>query len=506
MPRGVRVSTVKKTLGNADVQKMFSSALGTDDSVDVDIAWPKFKNVRHHVLRFIKLMQWISELDWLGEYFPSELDQVAKFTAELENEFKETFAAAPDLDAAALVNPAHRALFDALDMEGKIQFNTGVAASSPADVERFSAEYKMLVESDLVKTAVVTCSNLTTHKTHLENIDKLSPRFLLTPGLEYSPINDLLAANFKAFYIDDRLSEGQRQNLLVFLHKLYSVTHDVYEASSAPDIDVDKFVEIITSSLQQVKGQIPRCDDAFKRLESSVGLLRENFGKYYRDSHSSGNPSLLMENFVLDVADSSQGASMSVRAQFKRIIAFYRKNMAAQPKTAETQTLFSELERNFKELEKRESQAEGALDDEDDEAAASKAIEDEQVAIDREAEMRMTGVAKQAREEGRGMNEEERAEHKAELQRRRKRRANAKKNATKSMNQRLDSEYVPSLLYSQLFADDDGDDDDDDDYEMVAAPQTPSPSPSGKVEAAAPPEPEGAAPPEPKGAAPDSEQ
>src|SRR5690606_16079398 len=115
-----------------------------------------------------------------------------------------------------------------------------------------------------------------------------------------------------------------RQYLMVVLHKLYAIGHDVYEAVSAPDVNVNDFVEVIMGSIGDVQKHIPRCDAAFKKIIESVDLLKGNFGDYYKDFTASGNPTIIMENFVVDVSKNTK-SSPAVTAQFRRIIAHYRK-------------------------------------------------------------------------------------------------------------------------------------------------------------------------------------
>jgi len=189
--------------------------------------------------------------------------------------------------------------------------------------------------------------------------------------VSFAPLPDLSRVNFKQMYVDDRLDPGDREFILVVLHKMYVISHDVYEAVSAPDIDVDEFVEVIMSSIGEVKKQIPRCDGAFQKIIESVDLLKGNFSGYYKDYVASSNPTIIMENFVIDVSKNTQ-ASPTVTAQFRRIISHYRKLASQQATNPKLQSLFAQVDANFAELEKksREAESESESEDEDDMAAA----------------------------------------------------------------------------------------------------------------------------------------
>lgn len=434
MAAKVKVKSVKKTLGNKDVQELFQSALGGGDSqLDYSIAWPKFKRVRYHLSRVVKILSWFQKQKWLKTYFPEEQVLIATYVVELGEEFLEGYQRnVPDLDM--YLDPIKRRLTEAVMTGADGTMSSAEAKEAEfsmipvfddvpdGELEKFTSVYREAVKSDLLNTAVVICKNLTAQKTHLENKEKLNGRFLLGTGLQYAPIPELPAANFKAFYQSSDLTEGDQQTILVFLHKLYHITHDVYEASSAPDINIDEFVEVIMSSLDQVKGQIPRCNEAFDALSRSVHLLRGNFGTYYRDMKNSGNPSIMMENFVMDVANQSHGSSIKIKAQFRHIIAYYRKMAQQQPSNSQTKVLFSELDSNFAELERREKEAGLAQEDE--------ASEDDEVP----PEEPDAGSTEQARQK---MTEEERAEHRKEVKRRSRKRANARRTASQGIERHV---------------------------------------------------------------------
>ena len=54
---------------------------------------------------------------------------------------------------------------------------------------------------------------------------------------------------------------------------------------------MDEFSKLIVNGICQLRKVLPRCNEAFNRLEKSVDLLKNNFKGYYRDSQASSNPS-----------------------------------------------------------------------------------------------------------------------------------------------------------------------------------------------------------------------
>lgn len=358
--RGGKLKTVRQTVGNADIQEMFSAMMG-QGSKDYQIVWPKFKKVRHHTGRAIRILEWLASRPWLERLFPEEQKIIQDYAAQLSREYAEHFGGVPDLDRH--LDPLQAQALGG-DTESQLELTPNFERVPAEELEAFGEAYTKCVESDLVKTFVVTCRNLTDHKAALEDKENLDKHILLGAGLAFAPFPQLPAANFKAFFHHVGLTVGERETIMIFLHKLYHVTHDVYEAASLPDVNVDDFVEVIMGSMDDLKRHIPRCDDAFAKIRDSVELLRGNFGRYHRDMKQAGNPSIIMENFVIDVSENSSGTSVRVKQQFKKIIGHYRKLAQSRPMDHRAKSLFGEIDRNFSELERRE----GAVPDEEETA------------------------------------------------------------------------------------------------------------------------------------------
>lgn len=230
----------------------------------------------------------------------------------------------------------------------------------------------------VVNTAIVTCRNLIPHKKYIKDSADLKDKFIMkSAGLTISPVEGL-ALNFKQLYTSDLLNTADRKFILLVLHKMWVISHDVYDAVSSPDIDVNEFVTVIMSSIGEVRRHIPRCDQAFDKIIESVDLLKGNFGGYYRDYVATSNPTIIMENFVLDVSKNTK-SSPQVTAQFRKIISHYRKLASQHASHPKLQTLFQQVDRNFQELEKQDRATDElpASEDSDSDAVDSDADPDE---------------------------------------------------------------------------------------------------------------------------------
>jgi hypothetical protein len=224
------------------------------------------------------------------------------------------------------------------------------------------------------------------------------------PGLQFCPIYGADGINFKLLYCDPRLDEMDRKYLLMILHKVYVISHEIYDILTSPDIDIDEFVQVIMSSVDDVRKQIPRCDAAFNKIVESVDLLRNNFGDYYKDFVSSNNSAVIMENFIIDVSQRTE-ATPKLTAQFRKIISHYRKLASQKNNNPKLQMLFKHIDKNFQELEKytskkdkqAEAEAEAEVDaeadvDADVDAEAEADVEPEAEVKDDSEDERLTEI------------------------------------------------------------------------------------------------------------------
>lgn len=361
MAARVKVKTVRKTLENSDVQELFQQAVGGGDgALALKVVWPKFKQLSQAVLSSIKTIEWIVNRLWMKLLFPEETEAIVIYLGSLRDEFVEHFIEnVPDLDRY-LDDLTRRMVETDETKEMKLKVAPNFEIIPDEEIKQFTNAYKKATDCDLVNTLIVICNNLSVDKVHLENADKLSPKFLLTAGMKYTPFPEMPAANFKTFYNHPELISTEKELILYFLHKVYKKTYKVYEVLSMPDVDVEDFIKVVTSSIEQVEKHMGDCKEALAKLKSSVQLLRNNFGGYIRDVKESGNAGLMMENFVLDVSKNSGDVSPKIKAQFHKIIKHYRKQASMMPKDSKAQSLFSEVEKNFKELDRLQRTSPGS--------------------------------------------------------------------------------------------------------------------------------------------------
>ena len=359
----IKSKVVKSTLENKDVLDMFHGVIGTDGA-SISITHPKYLEIETQVIRFIKILEALYIWPILV-LFPDFKDNLDFYNFSLHKQLAESFIA-PDLEP--FLKEDLNIEKDAL--EKLMASFRDYSKIPPFEANRFSEIYTEIKKCNIVNTIIITCKNLIPYKKSLEDIKELKDKFLTkSGGINFAALNGVVF-NFKHIYIDDRLTAENREFLLTILHKLYIIGYDTYNILSSPDIDVGEFVTVIMSSIQDVKKHIPRCDQAFNKIAESVDLLKGNFGGYYKDYVSSNNPTIIMENFVLDVSKNTK-ASPTLTSQFRKIISHYRKMASQQANNPKLKTLFQQVDKNFQELEEQSKRAENGDSDSDSESETS---------------------------------------------------------------------------------------------------------------------------------------
>ena len=198
-------------------------------------------------------------------------------------------------------------------------------------IETVSKKYLALKNDKVVKNLVIVCKDLSAFSKFIKNTDKLSAQFIHdSPEPDMCILRKITQLPFKQLYLSEKLAKvpGAQAYILTFLHMFLKETQQVFEMLSSPDIDIDKFVTIISSGLDKMKShpELRGCTDAFEKIRRSTSMLKDNFGSYYGDFMASNNPNIIMENFISDVSRKVDG-NIRLVSQFKRIMGFYRKQL-----------------------------------------------------------------------------------------------------------------------------------------------------------------------------------
>jgi len=353
----IKSKVVRSTLQDKDVLDMFHGVLGTDGaSINFPIVWLKYKRIRYHTERFIKLIQTFTESS-LMKQFSEETMLITSYHKELRIQFDTVFIS-PDLDR--YIDPDKAPISKELNTgQPWLSITPDFSKAPKKELEKFEETFKIAKNCNIVNLIIQVCNNLIKCRYYLREKEQLNDKFLTkTAGSAFCPLPNLDAANFKYIYNSDLTTDTDKKLILQILHKMYVISYEVYRSVSDPDVDIDEFVDVIMNSLQDVRKHIPRCDQAFDKIAESVYLLKDNFSGYYRDYVASNNPTVIMENFVLDVSKNTS-PNARLTAQFRNIITHYRKLASQQANNPKMRALFQQVDKNYQELERQTRQGGG---------------------------------------------------------------------------------------------------------------------------------------------------
>lgn len=199
----------------------------------------------------------------------------------------------------------------------------------------------------------------------LELRSKLSDMFIKKHDDAHLPLMpSITALDFKQVWMHEAADYNVKKRFIYGLYIILSSGSEIVELIMSPDIDIDKFSEVLIENISKLKKQIPRCEKAFSRIAESVSMLKTNFSEYYKDFVTAKNPSIIVENFILDVAQ-NDSTDIDTMVQFRTIINYYKKLLAQQPKNKvdpNISKIFDMLEENMSELEKKVGKDEEAQD------------------------------------------------------------------------------------------------------------------------------------------------
>jgi hypothetical protein len=113
-----------------------------------------------------------------------------------------------------------------------------------------------------------------------------------------------------------------------------------------PDVNLDSFCYVLQGNLNNIRKHIPRCDAAFNMIANSLGMLKQNIPDYFRDYKTTGDSSVIMQNFITDVAKTSK-SSAKVGFQFQKIMNFYYNKTRDRPREPQIDSIFSTLQQKL---------------------------------------------------------------------------------------------------------------------------------------------------------------
>ena len=173
-----------------------------------------------------------------------------------------------------------------------------------------------------VQTSIKMCAYLSRHRQYVMTHDDHWIK-KLTLGTRLFDFTDI---DIHLLWCDPLMNQELKNYILKVFEVIYQISLEVYNISTSPDIDVDKFSRVMVTAIQKIQKvpEMSRCKIAFGRISDSVNLLKDNFGCYYKDFLQTQNPTIIMENFVIDVGR-AQTSNPRLKREFRIIINYFKK-------------------------------------------------------------------------------------------------------------------------------------------------------------------------------------
>jgi len=321
MGRGKK-TTIQKNVGNVDVAQLgnMMEQISDPSKADPEILLPKYVESKDRIKKISKLIQILAT------------GPIAVQCVEIAN-------------------------FTPLATMGEEMLTSCESDYSLNEICEHYAEFR---DSLGVQHSIAICERLSPYKDHLTEVDSSFIAGII-PGVQILP---RLEINCEMMM--HTLNESAAKMLIEILAALYTNSMAIYKIITSPDIDISKFSGVIVDSLCEIEKhpKLSRCKRAFTKIKNSVSLLEGNFDDYYKNFVQSQNPSVIMESFIVDIAE-RENADPETTRQFRMIITHIR-NMAKERKINDPQ-----MEQMFNALNEKMDHVEGAMKEEDAEDESS---------------------------------------------------------------------------------------------------------------------------------------
>ena len=345
------------------ISEVFGSIIGATDgsNLHLHMAHPKFIKMKSEINRFVYLLEVMADLPFMSYQQDFVIENFQNFVVDVRTEFDELFCSDEVMMIDQFMSPMAAAAIGT-KFTAYTPSQSDYANIPKSILDDFSNSYGKIKNHNIMTLVLTVYELLSNYEDFIGDKDKLDGDFLLKMSQRsFNPFSVSGIIDFRNMYVDSQCEESDKNDILVILHKLLTISRSIYELSNTSDIDITEFVEIVRNSLSTVKKQIPRCDQAFDEIMNSLHLLTSNFDGYYKDFSDTGNSTIMIEGFIGDVAKNTKNSPTLAR-QFKQIIGHYRKISAQMSssnnaKASKIKGLMDMIDRRADDIEEMTSNA-----------------------------------------------------------------------------------------------------------------------------------------------------
>lgn len=313
---------VRKIMKNESLNRVFRRMMGIDE-INPDIISSKFDNMKSHMQKFLSLLENINESGVLDEditpYIISareEMDTLSispnslKYISDLRhvNEIEDV-----NERKAKLAEIIHNTLYDPEEL--RVVYNKLINCNLFKQMISFVSKYSLQLKAQRKETGAKN--------------DILDGSFIIKQNrLQFLEFIDI---DFRKFFVGVTDEECMLY-IQRWLKSIYKYCEKMLNEHCRPNIYPSEYIEVILESIKVARKSISRCNAAFNMMERLVGNFEKNFDKYYKRYVISGNPYIILEYYIKDVANEVKDSSPDIKRQFRTIMQHFSKKVSEIPK------------------------------------------------------------------------------------------------------------------------------------------------------------------------------
>lgn len=311
-----------KTKQDDNLAKSFESLLGDNPTAyDPFVCMDKINKLKkeiNNVCRYHDLILTYNNIKTIYPDYESGLEELQQFNAKLklacENVKPKEISDYP----AAMYAFKENEIFTSLTfgLRGLMKFKKYLQAPKPEDSTTTATPTEVKFEPDQSFIA-----------------NQPGTTFYL---LEYVKIN------FKDIFTNMNCTKKDKKYLLDVIVKIKQSLEAIYDAISTPNINVEAFGEQLVNGLCAMEAKIPGAKKGFQAIKNSIGLIKNNFNKYYSNIVHTGSGTNIIEDFLSDVK-STHSSDLSTVSEISKIMSFISTQVKSHEKSGKNNKILKEF-------------------------------------------------------------------------------------------------------------------------------------------------------------------
>jgi hypothetical protein len=331
---GPTTSTPTPTQSQSQSQKPFSPFSALSDGfagiLDPTIIYPKLIQLRDAHKRIFKVYELFLKNETLeniiaeNSILEGQFESYTEFVKEYEEWLATLDASLTDLGNLESMRKENVTLQDLLSSNAKYQYKK-------EDIVKLQRVYLDTEKSDYTNVAIEYYQTLQTigvsKNISFEDIcadKKLRWINSLTDMkielFSFSTLDAKMIYNSKV--VDPEEKELFDHYCFAIYTKLAKYAKDILDIIVQPNINIGMFSGLVIANLATFRKEIPRCDQAFDKIEQTLTTLEKNFPRYYKEYIRFRDPTLILENFLKDICAETDNDPKLI-FQLKKIINYF---------------------------------------------------------------------------------------------------------------------------------------------------------------------------------------